>query len=131
MPMVRFYLSGGGPQRDFLHAPWDRAIGLTSRAFTPATERLVCLAGTLSDGFEEAATKVLPEMANLRVAETTVQRTTEAAGQRVVEYLRTGGTFGFPHLWESDGLPVVCRQGLVDRFGGQWSRRARRSWANG
>jgi hypothetical protein len=30
----------------------------------------------LSDGFEEAATKVLPEMAGLKVAETTVQRTT-------------------------------------------------------
>jgi len=68
-------------------------VGLTPRSFTPATERLVCLAGTLSDGFEEAATKVLPELAALKVAETTVQRTTEAAGQRVAEHLRSGGTF--------------------------------------
>jgi hypothetical protein len=81
-------------------APWHRAVGLTPRSFTPATERLVCLAGTLSDGFEEAATKVLPEMAGLKVAETTVQRTTEAAGERVAEHLHAGGTFAFPHPWQ-------------------------------
>jgi hypothetical protein len=72
---------------------------LTARSFTPATERLVCLAGTLSDGFEEAATKVLPEMVGLKVAETTVQRTTEAAGERVADHLHAGGTFAFPHHW--------------------------------
>ncbi len=77
-------------------SPWDRAAGLTPRSFTPATERLVCLAGTLSDGFEEAATRVLPEMAGLKVAETTVQRTTEAVGERVADHLHAGGTFGFP-----------------------------------
>jgi hypothetical protein len=81
-------------------APWDRAVGLTARSFTPATERLVCLAGTLSDGFEEASTKVLPEMAGLKVAETTVQRTTEAAGQRVADHLHAGSTFAFPHHWK-------------------------------
>jgi len=81
-------------------SPWDRAVGLTSHSFTPATERLVCLAGTLSDGFEEAATKILPEMAALKVAETTVQRTTEAAGKRVADHLRGGGTWGFPHAWQ-------------------------------
>ena len=53
--------------------PWDDAVGLTARSFTPATERLVSLAGALSDSFAEAAEKVLPEMAGLRVAETTVR----------------------------------------------------------
>lgn len=80
--------------------PWDRAAGLTTRAFTPASEQLVCLAGTLSDGFEEAATKVLPQMANLKVAETTVQRTTEAAGQRLADHLHAGGTLAFPQPWD-------------------------------
>lgn len=80
--------------------PWDQAVGLTSRAFTPATEQLVCLAGTLSDGFHEAAAKVLPEMAGLRVAESTVQRTTEAAGQRVADHLAAGRTFGFSQAWD-------------------------------
>jgi hypothetical protein len=81
-------------------APWDRVAGLTARSFTPASEQLVCLAGTLSDGFEEAATKVLPQMASLKVAESTVQRTTEAAGQRLADHLHAGGTFAFPGPWD-------------------------------
>jgi hypothetical protein len=80
--------------------PWDEAVGLTTRSFTPATERLVSLAGALSDSFAEAAEKVLPEMAGLRVAETTVQRTTEGVGERVAAHLASGRTFGFPHPWD-------------------------------
>ena len=36
------------------------------------------MAGLLSDSFEEAAENVLPELAGLRLSETTAQRTTEA-----------------------------------------------------
>jgi hypothetical protein len=99
--------------------PWDQAVGLTPRSFTPATERLVCLAGTLSDGFEEAATKVLPEMAGLKVAETTVQRTTEAAGQRVGDHLHAGGTLAFPHHWHwhKDALGRTCAYVSIDLTG--------------
>ena len=46
----------------------------------PGAERAVSLAGLLTDSFEEAAEKVLPELSGLHLAETTVQRTTEAAG---------------------------------------------------
>ena len=100
-------------------APWDRAVGLTARSFTPGSERLVCLAGTLSDGFEEAATKVLPEMAGLKVAETTVQRTTEAAGRRVADHLRAGGAFAFPHAWDwhKDALGRTCAYVGIDLTG--------------
>lgn len=79
--------------------PWDERVGLTARSFTPATERLVSLGGGLSDSFAEAATRVLPEMAGLRVAETTVQRTAEGVGKRVAVYRRSGRTFGFPRPW--------------------------------
>jgi len=79
--------------------PWDERVGLTARAFTPATERLVSLAGALSDSFAEAAEKVLPEMAGLHVAETTVQRTTEGVGERIGEHRRHGRTFGFHRAW--------------------------------
>jgi hypothetical protein len=100
-------------------APWDRATGLTSRSFTPATEQLVCLAGTLSAGFEEAATKVLPEMANLRVAETTVQRTTEAAGQRAADHLHAGGTWAFRQYWDwhKDAQGRTCAYVSLDATG--------------
>jgi hypothetical protein len=80
--------------------PWDNQVGLTARSFTPAAERLVSLAGALSDSFAEAATRVLPEMAGLHVVETTVQRTTEGAGERIAEHRRGGRTFGFPRAWD-------------------------------
>jgi hypothetical protein len=80
--------------------PWDDQVGLTARSFTPAAERLVSLAGALSDSFAEASEKVLPEMAGLHVAETTVQRTTEAVGERIASHRRSGRTFGFYHPWD-------------------------------
>lgn len=80
--------------------PWDDKVGLTARSFTPAAERLVSLAGALSDSFAEAAQRVLPEMAGLKVAATTVQRTTEGVGARVASHRRRGRTFGFARSWE-------------------------------
>jgi hypothetical protein len=80
--------------------PWDDHVGLTARSFTPAAERLVSLAGALSDSFAEAAEKVLPEMAGLKIAETTVQRTTEGVGARIGEHRRSGRTFGFARAWD-------------------------------
>ena len=99
--------------------PWDRTVGLTTRQFTPATERLVTLAGSLSDSFQEAAEKVLPEMAGLRIAETTVQRTTEGVGQRLAEHLRQGRTFGFPNHWQwhKDALGRTCAYLSLDLTG--------------
>jgi hypothetical protein len=100
-------------------APWDQVVGLTARSFTPAAERLVCLAGTLSDGFAEAATKVLPEMAGLKVAETTVQRSTEAVGQRLADHWRAGHTLGFPHRWQwhRDAQGRTCAYVSLDLTG--------------
>ena len=80
--------------------PWDDQVGLTARSFTPAAERLVSLAGALSDSFAEASDRVLPEMAGLDVAETTVQRTTEAVGEGIGAHLDGGRTFGFSRPWE-------------------------------
>lgn len=99
--------------------PWDQAAGLSSRSFTPATEKLVCLAGTLSDGFAEAAETVLPQLAGLKVAETTVQRTTEAAGKRLANHLHAGCTLGFPHPWNwhKDALGRSCAYISIDLTG--------------
>lgn len=80
--------------------PWDDRVGLTARSFTPAAERLVSLAGALSDSFAEAAERVLPEMAGLHVAETTVQRSSEGVGERIAEHRRRGRTFGFSRAWD-------------------------------
>lgn len=80
--------------------PWDEQVGLTARSFTPAAERLVSLAGAVSASFDEAATRVLPEMAGLHLAETTVQRTSEGVGTRIGDVWRGGRTLGFSRRWE-------------------------------
>jgi hypothetical protein len=99
--------------------PWDEQVGLTQRSFTPAVERLVSLAGGLSESFEEAATRVLPEMAGLRVAETTVQRTSEGVGERIAAHRRGGRTFGFPRPWPwyRDAHGRTCAYISVDLTG--------------
>ena len=99
--------------------PWDNQVGLTARSFTPAAEQLVSLAGALSDSFAEAAQRVLPEMAGLRVAETTVQRTTEGVGVRIAEHRRGGRTFGLARAWEwhRDANGRRCAYVSVDATG--------------
>lgn len=58
--------------------PWDQRVGLTAKRLTPAAEELTTLAGTISNSFQEAALRVLPKMAALRLSESTAQRTSEA-----------------------------------------------------
>jgi hypothetical protein len=99
--------------------PWDEQVGLTERSFTPAAERLVSLAGALSESFEEASERVLPEMAGLRIAETTVQRTSEGVGNRIADHRRGGRTFGFSRPWEwyRDACGRTCAYISVDLTG--------------
>ena len=99
--------------------PWDQRVGLTARSFTPGAERLVSLAGALSDSFAEAAERVLPEMAGLQVAETTVQRTTEGVGERIAHYRRHGATFGIarPWQWYQDVQGRTCAYLSLDLTG--------------
>lgn len=80
--------------------PWDEQVGLTERSFTPAAERLVSLAGAVSESFAEAAERVLPEMAGLKIAATTVQRSSEGVGTRIGDLRRSGRTLGFAHRWD-------------------------------
>jgi hypothetical protein len=99
--------------------PWDERVGLTARSFTPAAEQVVTLAGAVSDSFAEAAQRVLPEMAGLDVAETTVQRTTEAVGERIGAHLRGGRSFGFsrPWEWRRDAQGRTCAYVSLDLTG--------------
>ncbi|MBV8611427.1 MAG: hypothetical protein JO034_28790, partial [Singulisphaera sp.] len=63
------------------HVPVDAALGSSARKLTPEAEEVVTLAGT-GESFADAAEKLLPKMAGLRLSESTVERTTEAAGER-------------------------------------------------
>ena len=74
-------------------------MGLTEQRLSPAVERLATLGGAVADSFEKG-TELLPETAGIRLSESTVQRTTEATGQRLAEHLHKGCTFGGKQSWE-------------------------------
>jgi len=99
--------------------PWDEEVGLTPKRLTPGAERAVSLAGLLTDSFEEAAEKVLPELSGLRLSTTTVQRTTEAAGERLGAHLDQGKVLGGPTAWPwyKDAEGKRCAYVSVDATG--------------
>lgn len=100
------------------HFPWDAVLGLTVQELTPGAEQLVSLAGCL-DSFAEAKQKILPRMAGIRLAESTVERTSEAAGARVGELLAAGVRFGDAKdwLWHVDAEGKRCAYASVDATG--------------
>jgi hypothetical protein len=99
--------------------PWDAQIGLTPKRLTPGAEELVALAGTVCQSFAEATEKVLPKMASLRVCESTTQRTTEAAGERLGQQLQQGQTYGAarPWDWRRDAHGRTCAYISLDLTG--------------
>jgi hypothetical protein len=90
--------------------PQDGGLGLQAHDLTPAADEVVCLAGVQAS-FAEAAEKTLPRAAGLRVAESTVERATEAAGARAGAALAAGRTFGPKRDWawhkDADGKTVA------------------------
>jgi len=78
--------------------PLDQVLGLTAADLTPAADEVVCRAG-VQVSFGEAVAKTLPKLAGLRLAESTAQRATEAAGRRLRDAWRAGHTFGPARAW--------------------------------
>jgi hypothetical protein len=99
--------------------PWDQAVGLTHRRLTPAAAELTSLAGTISNSFEEAARTVLPQMAAVRLSESTAQRTSEEAGQRLGTLLKERQVLGGPTPWPwyRDGQGKTCAYVSLDATG--------------
>jgi hypothetical protein len=75
------------------HYPGDQALGQRHPTLTAGAERVVTLVGTI-EAFATAADLILPEVAGLRLSESTVERTTEAAGERLADLLGEGHTLG-------------------------------------
>jgi hypothetical protein len=100
------------------HCPRDAALRLTRTDLTPGAEELVALAGLLTS-FAEAAAKVLPRLAGLRLAESTAERATEAAGARLAERPAAGATLGPQAAWDwpADARGVSCAYLSVDATG--------------
>lgn len=101
------------------HFPWDQTVGLTGKRLTPGAEELTTLAGTTGESFQEAAEKLLPKMAALRLSESTVQRTSEAAGRRLRRLLEEENVLGGPTPWDwhKDGRGMTCAYVSIDATG--------------
>src|SRR5205807_5848437 len=78
--------------------PFDQQAGLSARNQTPGLERVATLAGTVADSFDKGA-DLLHEMAGARPGESTVERTSEDAGQRLAAAVQAGRTFGPKVVW--------------------------------
>jgi hypothetical protein len=99
-------------------SPADANLHVEQAELTPAARELVALAGTLSS-FGEAAEKVLPKLAGVRVSESTVERTTEAAGRTLGERLASGEVFGDsgPWQWSKDACQRTIGYVSLDATG--------------
>lgn len=93
-------------------------MGLSRRNLTPAAEEIAALAGTLTD-FEEASQWSLQRMCGLRLSESTVERVTEEAGQRLRQVLEKGFTIGEdgPWSWRCDAAGRTCGYVSLDATG--------------
>jgi hypothetical protein len=91
---------------------------MRQQELTLGAAQLVSLAGCL-DSFSEAQKKILPRLAGIHLAESTVERTTEAVGQEVGELLAGGHTFG-PKTdwnWHRDTAGKCCAYVSIDATG--------------
>jgi hypothetical protein len=100
------------------HCPGDALLRLGPGALTAGAREAASLAGALGS-FAEAAEKVLPRLAGLRLAESTVERAAEAAGADVGGRLRRGETFGpaQPWPWAADARGDSCAYVSIDATG--------------
>ena len=98
--------------------PWDRQLGLTERALTPAAAQVVAQAGVLAS-FAEASERTLKTMSGLTVSESTVERATEDAGQRVRQLRAEGETQGPSQSWswQRDAQGQSCAYISLDHTG--------------
>jgi len=62
-------------------------------------DRLTTLCGAVADSFEKG-TDLLKETAGIRLSASTVQRTTEATGERIAEHLGKGRSIGGKQPWD-------------------------------
>ena len=100
------------------YKPWDTAFGLDGTTLTPAATQVISQAGVLSS-FREASQQTLHDLAGLHVSESTVERATEDAGQRVAEQQSQGKQFGPPAAWtwQRDARGKTCAYISLDATG--------------
>ena len=97
------------------HQPWDEALRLGDRRVTAGAEEAITLAGLLTS-FGRAARNTLVKLTGIRVSESTVQRVTEDAGEKLGQRLAAKETFGpaQPWEWNKDKSDQTCAYASLD-----------------
>jgi hypothetical protein len=103
---------------------WDEILHLSPERLTPGAQEVVALHG-ITNSFGKAANKVLTKSAGLSLCESTVERTTEGAGERLGTWLEEGEVFGPTALetpaaafqWHRDAEGKTCAYVGVDATG--------------
>jgi hypothetical protein len=93
-------------------------VRLGAERLTPAAEELSALAGVLGS-FADGAERVLRKMSGLHLSESTIERTTEAAGERVAKRLEAGKSLGPKEewAWQKDARAQRCAYVSLDATG--------------
>lgn len=100
------------------HVPWDHALGLGMATLTPAASEVASIAG-VQTSFAQSAEVTLHKLCGLRLSESTVERVTEAAGERLGKLLADKMTFGEnkPWAWQRDAHGRTCAYVGADATG--------------
>lgn len=100
------------------HHPWERTLGLSTQRLTPAASEVVSMLG-VQTSFAEVSERTLRKACGLRLSESTVERTTESAGERLAKLLAQRVKFGADEHWEweHDAQGRTCAYVSLDATG--------------
>jgi hypothetical protein len=100
------------------HFPWDKTLRLSTERLTPAAAEVITLSG-IKESFGKVADRSLYKLTGLRQSESTVERVTEAAGERLDALLEQGVVFGKaqPWKWNHDRSGQTCAYVSADATG--------------
>jgi hypothetical protein len=98
--------------------PWDETLRLSGLRQTPGAQEVITLEG-IKESFGKVAEHTLWKLTGLRLSESTVQRTTEAAGEQLGKLLEEETVFGKPCAWDwnEDSTGKTCSYVSVDATG--------------
>lgn len=101
------------------YLPWEQTLGLGgAQRLTPAASEVVSMLG-LQASFAEVSERTLRKACGLRLSESTVERVTENAGERLQKLLAQRVKFGPEECWdwERDAQGRTCAYVSVDATG--------------
>ena len=98
--------------------PWDQTLRLSPQRMTLAAQEVITLSG-IKESFGKVAERTLWKQTGLRLSESTVERVTEAAGERLGKLLHEGFVFGASTAWawNRDTSGKTCGYVSVDATG--------------